>query len=349
MSVSVSHIRKYFLSSIVWLLGIYIILFSMCFYAHVNESNIIANRADGLLMGLANGDKSNLIKIASVQTMVRKKRPIFFEPYTVIDSLFGKREPFNAANRLLRDVVEENKTELANLSLEKVILSDADLDDGDFHGSNLRKANLRFANLERANLVGTNFEFSDLYGARFSNAKVYRANFRGSILKGADLRSVVGITCAQILSALIDKDTLFPRYISFSGAKEADLKCVNLLKGEGVDFNGISLENIYLPGSDFSKSNLSHVNFLNAVLKHSNFSSANLSKASLKGANLERTVFHEANLKEADLRGANLNQATSISCEQIKSAVIDENTRFPDNILLAGSLDSAYKCENTLK
>ena len=42
-------ILKYISLFILWFLGIYITLFAMCFYAHVNESNIIANRADDLL------------------------------------------------------------------------------------------------------------------------------------------------------------------------------------------------------------------------------------------------------------------------------------------------------------
>ena len=63
---------KYLFSFIVKLLGIYIILFVMCFYAHVNESNIIFNRADALLMEIAREGKLVLHKVALIQNMVRK-------------------------------------------------------------------------------------------------------------------------------------------------------------------------------------------------------------------------------------------------------------------------------------
>jgi uncharacterized protein YjbI with pentapeptide repeats len=71
---------------------------------------------------------------------------------------------------------------------------------------------------------------------------------------------------------------------------------------------------------------------MNANLVHSNFNSANLSKANLRGADLSGANFHGAKFTGADLRGTNLNLALSITCEQIKSALIDGKTRLPDNI-----------------
>ncbi len=98
MTNSPSSILKYLFIFIVRLSGVYIILFVMCFYAHVNESNIIANRADALLAEVVREGKSQLIKVASVQNMLRKAKPRFFEPYTVFNSLFGKREPYKLIN-----------------------------------------------------------------------------------------------------------------------------------------------------------------------------------------------------------------------------------------------------------
>ena len=62
MNNAFSLILKYLFPFTSWFLGIYIALFVMCFYAHVNESNIIANRADALLTEIAHGKKSMMIQ-----------------------------------------------------------------------------------------------------------------------------------------------------------------------------------------------------------------------------------------------------------------------------------------------
>ena len=121
-----------------------------------------------------------------------------------------------------------------------------------------------------------------------------------------------------------------------------------------MDLRRINLANANLHHiGDFSKSNLSHANFLNAALNYTNFERANLSNAYFKGATLVRASFRGANLTGTDLTGTDLtgailDGAKGITCEQIKSAMIDENTRLPDYISLAGTSGSAYKCENTL-
>ena len=74
---------KPFLIFIVWLPGIYIALFASCLYLHVNESNVIANRADNLMSILALYNKLALDNLASIQHMTRKARPVFFAPHTV--------------------------------------------------------------------------------------------------------------------------------------------------------------------------------------------------------------------------------------------------------------------------
>ena len=40
--------------------------------------------------------------------------------------------------------------------------------------------------------------------------------------------------------------------------------------------------------------------------------------------------------------------AINLTCEQIESAVMDENTVLPDYIALVGSPESAYVCKNKL-
>ena len=100
MNNAFSLIIKYLFSFTCWFLGAYTALFVMCFYAHVNESNIIANRADALITEITH-NKSSLVKVVSVQNMVRKIKPSFFEPATIVISLLGKREPYGLIIKLL--------------------------------------------------------------------------------------------------------------------------------------------------------------------------------------------------------------------------------------------------------
>jgi uncharacterized protein YjbI with pentapeptide repeats len=348
MNNAFSLILKYIFIFTSWFLGVYIALFVMCFYAHMNESNIIANRADALLAEIAHGEKSSLVKVSSVQSMVRKTKPSFLKPYTIILSLLGKRESYKLINKLLGNAIESRKAELANITLGQVYLEAADLSEADMHGVNLKKADLSEANLAGANLIAAKLSLANLRGATLFNTNLYRADFSNTILNEANLEHSQGITCKQIKSTVINKNTRFPSYISLEGSTESVFKCVNFRKGRGMDLSRINLANANLGFSDFSKSNLSHVNFLNAVLTFTNFNSANLSNANLKGAKLDRAAFIGANLAGTNLRKASLDGAIGITCEQIKSAMIDENTRLPDYISLVGSSGSAYKCENTL-
>ena len=347
MNNAFSLILKYLFPFTSWFLGVYIILFIMCFYAHVNESNIIANRADALIAEITH-DKSSLVKVSSVQSMVRKTKPSFLEPSTIFNSLLGNREPYNLINKLLGNAIESSKAELAGMALGQVALEGADLSRADMHGANLKKTNLSEANLSGANLVASKLDLVDFQGVSFLNANVYRADFKEANLSGADLRNVVGLTCEQIESAVIDESTHLPDYILLAKSLGSTFKCENIRNGEGLNLSGMNLANAYLRSADLRKSNLSQTNLENTNLSHTYFNHANLSHANLKGSVMSSSVFGGANFEGADLRGANLNRARGLTCEQIESAVIDESTHLPDYILLAGFLGSAYKCENTL-
>ena len=96
---------KPFLTFIIWLSGIYIALFASCLYLHVNESNVIANRANTLISKLNREKKTALVEVAIIQYMTRKTRPVFFEPYTLFNSLFGKRYSYKGINKPLGEAV----------------------------------------------------------------------------------------------------------------------------------------------------------------------------------------------------------------------------------------------------
>ena len=223
-----SLILKYLFPFTSWFLGVYIALFVMCFYAHVNESNIIANRADALIAEITH-NKASLVKVSSVQKMVRKKKPSFLEPSTTVNSLLGKREPYSLINKLLGNAIENSKAELAGIALGQVGLEGADLSKADMHGVNLKKANLSEAILVGANLITAKLNLADFRGASLLNTNLYKADFSNAILNGANLEHAQGITCEQIRSAVIDENTRLPDYISLESPTEADFKCVNIL------------------------------------------------------------------------------------------------------------------------
>ena len=78
----------------------------------------------------------------------------------------------------------------------------------------------------------------------------------------------------------------------------------------GGRFDLASLRGWDLTGADFSR----------ASMKHANLSTADLSGASLI----------ETNLWNADLRGANLNATGAVSMADIRGAVFDLRTRWPE-------------------
>jgi uncharacterized protein YjbI with pentapeptide repeats len=343
MNKSFSLILKYFFPFISWFLGVYITLFFMCFYAHVNESNIIANRADALITEITH-NKSSLGKVASVQNMVRKTKPSFLEPSTIVNSLFGKREAFKIINKILGSAIVSRKYGLAGLSLVSVDLEGADLRNADMHGAYLKKTNLSEANLSGANLISSqlnqaNLSHANLKGSDMGHSHFGGANFEGADLGGANLKRVVGLTCMQFNSAVIDESTRLPDYIFLAVSTGTTFKCINLKKGKGVDLSRANMANRHLFGMDLRKSILSRANFEKADLSYTNFLNADLGHANLKGTNLVFSTFKDANLTGSDLRGADLDHAAGLTCEQVKSAVIDESTRLPSYISL--------ECENS--
>jgi uncharacterized protein YjbI with pentapeptide repeats len=318
-------ILKPLLLFFIGVLGIYILIFTLCLYVHVKESNIIANRADDLLGKLTQTNKSNWRKIANIQNMVRKTKPTFWELLKADNSLFGKREFYEIINRKLAKKIENNKNHLGGLILGQVHLEGTDFTGADMHGVFLEKANLSGADLRGANLIGAKLNKANLSHANLKNAKLLDTDLSDAILKGADFRNVIGLHCGQILSALIDENTQFPAYILLKESSDKEFNCKNVHQTNG--------------GWDLSKINLS-----NADLPYAQFNNTNLNEANLNGANLFTAEFNKASIQDTDLRGAKLNGAKGLTCKQIKTAVLDDKTSLPDYISLTGSQEAGYIC-----
>jgi hypothetical protein len=107
------------------------------------------------------------------------------------------------------------------------------------------------------------------------------------------------------------------------------------------------LTGVYLTGADLSFSIIIDTRLTSANLTGANLTGANLYRANLSGASLKSlflddvsrdnvtfytTILSGANLREASLDGADLVYAFGLTCEQVESAWIDEQTRLPEEL-----------------
>ncbi|MEQ9368976.1 MAG: pentapeptide repeat-containing protein [Coleofasciculus chthonoplastes F3-SA18-01] len=178
-----------------------------------------------------------------------------------------------------------------------------DLSNADIAGANLTEANLQDANLTEANLQG-----AKLFKANLQGAKLFKANLEGAFLWEAKLQDAV-----------------------LQGAR---LREANLFK---ANLEGAFLCQAKLPDSDLREANLKRTNFGGANLYQAVLFQANLERANLNGAILQEANFRETNLQGADFGNANLNEANlqgadiggsiNLTLQQIKSAIVDDETR----------------------
>jgi uncharacterized protein YjbI with pentapeptide repeats len=100
------------------------------------------------------------------------------------------------------------KFNLANL--KKVDFSGANLEKAELTGAHCQEANFAGAILRGAHLMGTSLENAYLHGADLKGADLREAKLQNADLRGADLRDVIGLSQAQIISAIIDDRTQIP-------------------------------------------------------------------------------------------------------------------------------------------
>ncbi|MBC8284772.1 MAG: pentapeptide repeat-containing protein [Nitrospinae bacterium] len=173
-------------------------------------------------------------------------------------------------------------------------------------------------------LSNMNLAYGDFSNENFANANLNQAN-----LKGANLSTTTNITCDQISSAIIDKNTQLPDYLYVTLPPQSVFKCIHLIEGKGANLKNANLQKIYLHRPDLQNADLSQANLENSHLLAANLANANLNQANLKGANLSTTK--------------------NITCDQVMSAIIDRYTRLPDYIHLIESSPSAQKCRKIVK
>ncbi len=109
---------------------------------------------------------------------------------------------------------------------------------------------------------------------------------------------------------------------------ETDLRMTNLVEAH---LEGAYLRETHLEGVTLWKAHLEGAYLFRAHLEEAFFSGAHL-----EGAVLVAAYLKGVDLTGANLKGANLEWAKGLTKEQIDSAIIDKNTKLPDNLKPAG-------------
>ncbi len=208
----------------------------------------------------------------------------------------------------------------------------------------------------------------DLNDANLQNIELFSLE-----LKGANL-SFTDMGCASVVSCQLEG-------ASFKGANLSEARFSDILEKSAYKWNvrgtmmsGLNYFGLGEPKSIIAPSNLSNVNFDNAILdsaglngvdldgaslrgtylKEASLIRTNLSKADLLGACLQKTViwstnFTEANLTKTDLSNANMN-STVFERANLSSALLDyskgKGISFKDAIMNNASLQHVRLTDN---
>lgn len=196
-----------------------------------------------------------------------------------------------------------------------------DMSGADF--SNLEISSRRHSTAERLDLSGMKLDDSNLRGARVSLASFAKSSFvrgnlmsidaQGSNFSGVDFRNA-DLRHAKLGTLMHDEN-----YGTNSNFSSASLR--------GVNANCASFASADMRNADLSSFHPREVTWKER--RTSNFRWVDFSYADLRGANLEGVLLEGADLTKANIAGA-----------KMKGAIYSTSTRFPDNMVPAGMIDT---------
>lgn len=145
-----------------------------------------------------------------------------------------------------------------------LLLTDADLQDADLRGANLKRADLTGADLRGANLIG----------AQLSEADLTRADLRGARLTKADFYA------ARLFKATLSSSEAGGAYMRRADMTEADCSGTDLTKADlrEVNLRNGTLAGASLVGADLSFANLAGTDMRDAMLGWSTLGHVDLSQ-----------------------------------------------------------------------
>ena len=229
-----------------------------------------------------------------------------------------------------------DRTDLSNINLAGVDLSNTSIKGKDLSGANLSYVDLSNTSIKGKDLSGANLSYVDLsehdltgtnlIGATMINTKLSNTSIKGKDLSGANLSYVdlsehdltgtnlsdtflieANLTGIDLRSTTLTNADL--RYAHLSESKLLDLLLVNnkfdYAKLNGIDFSGKDLS-----GSSFIKVNLEGSDMQNTNLSNADFVEVDLTKIknkSLAGADLTDASFAYSNLSGVNMADVILN------------------------------------------
>jgi len=147
----------------------------------------------------------------------------------------------------------------------------------------------------------------------------------------------IKVEWANLANVYLPRAKFSNAHFHHSNLQNAILYLANLDGGKFVrcNFEGISLISASLLGTEFYNVNLNEADLVNIKARGIQFHSVNFEGAAMKSANLEDADFLLGSLKNAiltgtNLRGANLKTVGDLETANLKDAVYNKHTIFPD-------------------
>ena len=160
--------------------------------------------------------------------------------------------------------------------------------------------------LYESGLIDSKSGIVDLRSADLDDAALMGVSLKGADLSGADLSG------ADLWEA-----NLWEADLSYANFTSANLVRADLTLAD-------------LRGANLSGTDLGDAAFTRANLSTANLTSASLIRADLSGADLSFADLRDANLSGASLSFANLRDAFSTTSDQLKQAILLQDTTMPD-------------------
>lgn len=248
---------------ILWVVSIYFALFGIATQRYEFRFNTLENRTLGIINILTeNNYKKVLEKLVETQKLKCPVKPIFFNPSTIFDSLFGQSIKCDEIIDLVKSSVSIYKANLENIKLSGVIL------DGNIKNVSLKdyEYNDGLDNIFRDTFIESNFKNADLSGASFRYAFLDYSTFENAYLRYADF-SYSSSENINFLNAKLRQTEFNNAFLVGSNFKNADLFLSSLKRAA---LRNANFEGAYMGGADLSMSDLENANFKNADLNQSN-------------------------------------------------------------------------------
>ncbi len=180
----------------------------------------------------------------------------------------------------------------------------------DWTGADLSGLHAAGTTFSSSGLANVNLAGADLTGATFVNGGTLAgANLTGATVTGARLRSVGGLTFAQLATTNRNWTDVEAPAVSYAGA---DLRASGGWVLTGADLHGLNLSGAKLTGTSLAGAQLQGANLTWATLTN-----ADLSGADLTSADVRSSVLGGAVLGGATITGARLSNAWLLTKSQL--------------------------------